>query len=507
MPFLKHPAISVKCNRKEREGEISFVNYSAPLYDSAQKRPYSRVTIKEIQNAPTGRKGGNMDKKKWLDRLRRLWETWLRRVKGIRLPLRPAVRLHLSKESLLRLLIIAGSSLTALAAATLGAYFLWEKPPELAAGNPVLTEIARTQESAAPTDAPTPTPDRGTAFETERQDGVYTLLLAGSDDGTGNTDTIMVAKLDTVRHTANFVSIPRDTLINVDTPIRKLNGVYWTAVYSGASGSEALRRHVKKLTGFDVDCYAVISLEGFERAVDALGGIWYDVPKRMYYEDGPVIDLWPGFQLLNGEQAMWLCRYRSGYVNGDLDRIKVQHDFLKAAANQFLGLGSIPNIPEVAAILAESMDTNMTAANMAWFARQFLRCRGEDVHFYTAPNTPAYVHDLSYTFLDLYNWIDMVNDCLNPGTRPVSEGMLDLVYLRGGEVCCTTALKGISYFSLGRREETPAEEPEEMIEEVTVEPEEEAPLAPGSWIDGADGGETSPAPYDIPTDDDWLTEL
>ena len=257
----------------------------------------------------------------------------------------------MDKKNWKRRLIIAGSSAAALVLAVLGGYLLWERPPELAAGNPVLTELNQSAETpaapASPASSPSPTPDRGTAFETARQDGVYTLLVAGSDDGTGNTDTIMVGRLDTVHHTANFVSIPRDTLINIDSPIRKINGVYWTAVYSGASGSEALRRHVKKLTGFDVDCYAVIELDAFQRAVDALGGIWYDVPRRMYYEDGPVIDLQPGYQLLNGEQAMWLCRFRSGYVNGDLDRIEVQHDFLKAAADQFLQLGSIPNIPLV----------------------------------------------------------------------------------------------------------------------------------------------------------------
>ena len=411
-------------------------------------------------------------------------------------------------------LIIAGSGVAALALAVVGGYFLWEKPPELAAGNPVLTDLSQTAETpAAPSASPSPTPDRGTAFETERQDGVYTLLLAGSDDGTGNTDTIMVGRLDTVRHTANFVSIPRDTLINIDSPIRKINGVYWTAVYSGADGSEALRRHVKKLTGFDVDCYAVIELDAFQRAVDALGGIWYDVPQRMYYEDGPVIDLEPGYQLLNGEQAMWLCRFRSGYVNGDLDRIKVQHDFLKAAADQFLQLGSIPNIPEVASILAESMDTNMTASNMAWFARQLLRCRSEDIRFFTAPNTPAYVHDLSYTFLDLYNWIQMINDCLNPSAQPVSEGQLDLVYLRGGEVCwvcCTSTIQGMSYFSLGRRQSAPEDAPAgEPVEELQELPEEILP-PPESWITETpleDGPSAAPIPYSAPTDDDWLTEL
>ena len=416
----------------------------------------------------------------------------------------------MDRKKWLRLLAIIGSSVAAVTMAILGAYFLWEKPPETAAGNPVLTDLSQTAgetpDSAEP--APTPTPDRGTALETDRQDGVYTLLLAGSDDGTGNTDTIMVGRIDTVRHTANFVSIPRDTLINVDTPIRKLNSVYWTAVYSGASGSDALRRHVKKLIGFDVDCYAVIELDAFERAVDALGGIWFDVPRRMYYEGGPVIDLEPGYQLLNGEQAMWLCRYRSGYVNGDLDRIEVQHDFLKAAADQFLQLGSVPNIPQVAAILAENMDTNMSASNMAWFARQLLRCKREDIRFYTAPNTPAYVHDLSYTFLDLYNWIQMVNDVLNPSTQPVSEGQLDLVYLRGGEVCCTTAIQGISYFSLGRRENPPEEE-EPHAEQLAEEPEVTPPPPPESWITDAPSTDapSPPRSFAMPTDDDWLTEL
>ena len=107
----------------------------------------------------------------------------------------------MDKKKWLRRITIIGGSAAAAVAATVGAYFLWEKPPETVTGNPVLTEVNPPQPSAeapsSPTAAPTPTPDRGTAFETERQDGVYTILLAGSDDGTGNTDTIMVAPYGT----------------------------------------------------------------------------------------------------------------------------------------------------------------------------------------------------------------------------------------------------------------------------------------------------------------------
>ena len=418
----------------------------------------------------------------------------------------------------------AVGALGGLAAALFGAtalYGAWERPP-VTAVQPELWADASPSPAAASASAQ-PAAVTGSAFDTRRQDGVYTLLVAGSDDGTGNTDVIMVGRLDTVRHTANFVSLPRDTLINVNSPIRKLNSVYWSAVNSGGVGSEALLRHVKKLTGFDVDCYAVLDLDAFQQAVDAVGGIWFEVPQRMYYDQGPVIDLEPGYQRLSGEQAMWLCRFRSGYVNGDIDRIQVQHDFLKAAAEQFLQAGSIPNIAKAAAILSDSMDTNMTAANMAWFARQLMRCKAEDIRFYTAPNTPAYVHDLSYTFLDLYDWLEMVNTCLNPGAQPIGEGQLDLVYLHNGEVCCTTALQGLSYFDMRSRPAVP--EPTEAPAEIPPAPVRTPPPPPPAtrppaedWLTLVPTPEPTPAPappappvitarpipFLSPTDDDWL---
>ena len=91
----------------------------------------------------------------------------------------------------------------------------------------------------------------------------------------------------------------------------------------------------------------------------------------------------------------------------------------------------------------------------------------------------------------------------------MGEGQLDLVYLRGGEVCCTTAIQGISYFALGRRENAPEEEEEPYAGELLEEPEEALPPPPGSWITDTPKGGTpaSPPPFAMPTDDDWLTEL
>ena len=158
------------------------------------------------------------------------------------------------------------------------AYMLWEKAPEI-------SDEAPAQVSAQPVNSDSESDDTGTAFSTDRQDGVYTVLLVGNDDGNGNTDTIIVGKIDTVQHKMDFVSIPRDTLVNISWNIRKINAVYWGTVNSGGVGIDGLRQQVKNLLGFDVDCYAVIDLNVFIDTVNALGGIYFDVPCDMDYED------------------------------------------------------------------------------------------------------------------------------------------------------------------------------------------------------------------------------
>lgn len=401
-----------------------------------------------------------------------------------------------------KILKIAGISLGALAltaALVVGGYLLWERAPEVEPG----AIVAEPEASPQATARTTAQEDKGTPFDTQRKDGVYTILLAGNDDGTGNTDTIMVGKIDTVRHTMDFVSIPRDTIINVEWDNRKLNSVYWGSKNNGGNGIDALRSHVKKLIGFDVDCYAVADLESIIEVVDVMGGVYFDVPFEMNYDDGPVIHLQPGYQLLDGYEAMGLCRYRDGYVNGDLERIEVQHQFLKTVAEQFISLGNIPNIGKVSKILAESMDTNLTAANIAYFIRQALMCNTEDINFYTAPNTPQDVQQLSYTFLDLYNWIDLINSTINPYTTPVSEGNLDVVYLHNGAACCTTVLNGAYYYQLGSQQSAPAQEqPVELAAEPEPEPEVQQP-AQTEMPQVTTAPITKPLP--TPSDDDWLT--
>lgn len=353
-------------------------------------------------------------------------------------------------------------------------YMLWEKAPDVEPEAPKAISTEKTSDS----DVDPVSPDR--------QQDIYTILLVGNDDGNGNTDTIVVGRLDTVNHTMDFVSIPRDTLVNLDWNVRKINAVYAGTANSGGVAIDGLKTQIRNLIGFNVDCYAVIDLDVFVDTVDLMGGVWFDVPQAMHYEDpgqNLYIHIDAGYQCLNGEQAMGVVRYRSGYANGDLGRIEMQQQFLKAVATQFIRLGNIPNISQVVSLLAKNMDTDLSAANIAFFLRQALLCNSEDINFHTMPNTPDMVYGLSYTFVELDPWLEMINQCLNPYNAAVTAANLDVVYKSGGTILSTSGnLRGSWYYSATpTANTTPAPSPE---------PEPSAPPE--------EGGEVTPVPPETP---------
>lgn len=283
----------------------------------------------------------------------------------------------------------------------------------------------------------------------KRRKNVYTLILAGLDEVSGNTDTILLGRVDAATHRMDLVSIPRDTYVNRSWEVRKINCAYSAAKNAGENGLDGLRDAVCGLCGFRADCCVVAQLDTVERAIDLMGGVYFDVPFDMDYEDAAQdlsIHIAAGYQRLNGEQCVQLCRYRKNYVNGDIDRIALQHDFLKAAAQQFISLGSIPNLAKVVQLAASSVDSDLTAANIAFFLRCAIQCRAEDISFATMPNRPADAGGLSYTFAEKDEWLRQLNDMLDPFDVPIREENLDLVYLDNGVFRSTSGfIRGESY--------------------------------------------------------------
>lgn len=356
-----------------------------------------------------------------------------------------------SKKKLIYIVLAVIAALAIMLAGGLIAYLSWEEPPELP---PSPQPVLIVEETPEPEPTPTPEPmPEGTAFENSRRDGIYTVLLVGLDQMSGSTDTILVGRFDTVRHEVNLVSIPRDTIINVDTEVRKINSVYAGSINWGGNGIDSLMTQIDWLTGFVPDCYAVLDLYTFIDVIDELGGVDFDVPEEMEYMyqdvmgDKGYLYLAPGMQHLDGAHAMALCRYRIGYITGDYGRIDVQHAFLKACADQFIRLGNIPHARAVAEMLGENLNTNLTTANIAWFMRQLMKCKSEDIHFYTMPSEGRNLQGYSYAVPRLWEWVEMVNFSLNPFDTELGMWNMNLVYIDGAGYSGTQGyLDGDWYF-------------------------------------------------------------
>ena len=144
-----------------------------------------------------------------------------------------------------------------------------------------------------------------------RKEGFYTFAVVGKDQGNGNTDTMIVGAYDAENKKLNILNIPRDTRVNVPWSVKKVN----TIMAFSSEPIEGLKSGLKDLLGYTVDNYIVVDLDAFVTLVDTIGGVWFDVPVDMDYED-PKQDLYihipKGYKHLNGEEAMKVIRYR-GY--------------------------------------------------------------------------------------------------------------------------------------------------------------------------------------------------
>ena len=217
-------------------------------------------------------------------------------------------------------------------------------------------------DSDAPEASPTPNPD---ALVLNRREGVYTCLLLGVAD-IGGTDTIMLGVFDTGNKTASLISIPRDTVVYFNGRYQKINATY-------AGGTEAVVQAVHDLLGVPVDYYVSVNLKAFSSIVDQIGGVYFDVPVRMDYKDpyqDLVIDIQPGYQLLNGKKAEGVMRCRSCYANADIGRSATQRAFLVALAKQTITPSNAAKVTSLINTFSQYVRSDMPLNDMVFFGTQ-----------------------------------------------------------------------------------------------------------------------------------------
>ena len=237
----------------------------------------------------------------------------------------------------------------------------------------------------------------------DRISGRSTILLCGTDEDGTRTDTILLLTLDRNEGSVRLLSIPRDTYAPAYV-VPKINSAYG-AVGGGEKGMEQLMEQVKNVVGFLPDGYALVDLGAFVEAVDLLGGLDFDVPMDMDYDDPDqnlFIHLRAGEQHLTGEQLMWVVRFRSGYANADIGRTEVQRAVLKTAMKQWLRPKTLAALPGLWRIYQENLTTDLSVRNIVWIARVLLKSMGGDMEANVLPGYAAMAGDASVYMVDSY---------------------------------------------------------------------------------------------------------
>jgi len=332
------------------------------------------------------------------------------------------MQFHKRHTTRLHALTLVAVSAVFFVTALAGMYKCFSREPELNGG-----------EVQAPVDNTTSQEDEGVlpgGDTAGRRKQFYTILIGGLDNENGGSDTNLLVALDAANGRINVLSLPRDTLLNVSWSVKKLNNAYHHGGFSRTM------EEVSNLLGIPVDFYITVDLNAFVELVDTIGGVKFDVPLDMNYDD-PYQDLHihisKGLQLLGGEDALKVVRWRqnndgSGYATADIGRIGTQQAFLSAMARQTLQLSNWDNIPEMAKIFRRNVDTDLELANLIWIGEQALSMGSSAISFYTLPGDGAgFYKGISYYAVDPAATVDLINASFNPYTHSLTVEDMDIL--------------------------------------------------------------------------------
>ncbi|MCC7494686.1 MAG: LCP family protein [Fimbriimonadaceae bacterium] len=220
------------------------------------------------------------------------------------------------------------------------------------------------------------------------------LLLLGTDAeaGADRTDTIMVLTAHLAARRLSLLSIPRDTRVQLADGAHKINALYHRG------GAALLAQAVANATQLPLHHVVRVDLAGFERLVDALGGVELAVEKRMRYTDRAQdlrIDLQPGKQRLDGRRAMQYVRFRKD-AEGDLGRIRRQQKFLQAVAAALRDPHRLQRLPAVVQAVAAGVETTLSPAQVLALGHLVSQTQLSELQTGSLPGSAKMIGGVSY---------------------------------------------------------------------------------------------------------------
>ncbi len=250
----------------------------------------------------------------------------------------------------------------------------------------------------------------------------FTVLLVGSDvrlDGSvegARSDTNIIVRVDPKTRQVSMVSIPRDTMIQLDGyGTSKFNAAY------SVNGVAGTIEQAKKLTGVDIDHYAEIDFDGLVDLVDAVGGVDIYVDSDIDDPDAGDVTISEGEQHLDGQAALVYARTRQ-YVDGDYTRVEHQRTLITAIVNKVLSMPAT-QLPDVINAASGCVSTDLSVNDILSLAQQLRGGEGDlTIYSATLPSTTATVDGISYVIADTEGIKEMMK-VFNEGGDPSTVGL------------------------------------------------------------------------------------
>lgn len=230
------------------------------------------------------------------------------------------------------------------------------------------------------------------------------IVVLGTDDRVkeddpGRSDTLFVVMFDPKNKNVSLLSVPRDTRVRIP-------GHGWDKInHAYAFGGQKLTQQTtEELLGIQINNYVMVDFSGFEKLVDAIGGIDLDVEKDMYYYDdwdGFLIDLSAGKQHLDGKKAIQYVRYRD--EDGDIGRIKRQQKFIMAVYEKIASAQILTKMPGLVSEITKMIKTDLPMTEMVSMGSALhgmIKEKG-GLQMATVPGTPEYLDEISYWIPDI----------------------------------------------------------------------------------------------------------
>lgn len=238
------------------------------------------------------------------------------------------------------------------------------------------------------------------------------ILLLGMDIGDPNqpdneeikrTDTIMVLNYNPKNKEMKVVSIPRDTLINVNGKNAKINSAY------ASGGYPKIENEVENLLNININYIVKIDYNAFKSLIDAIGGVKMQIQRNMIYDDEGQnlhINFKAGETVkLDGEKAEEFFRWRknndgSGLANGDLDRIENQQKFISKVIDKCTSPLILFRVPKILMALGDNVETNIPASKILSYGLKFIGVKSSNVSMATAAGVPKTINGESFLIFD-----------------------------------------------------------------------------------------------------------